>query len=141
LSEERNRAEAVRYWWDKALNSLQAARREAGAGDYAFAINRAYYTLFYAISAIFLEEGRRFTKHSGIRAALNRDIIKAGRLSRRDGELYNQLFRDRQEGDYIEFTRFDAAYVQEKILACEEFLEHLRPLVKSLPPNTEEGNH
>ena len=141
MSEERNRAEAVRYWWDKALNSLQAARREAAAGDYAFAINRAYYTVFYAISALFLEEGRRFAKHSGIRAALNRDIIKTGRLSRRDGELYNQLFRDRQEGDYIEFTRFDAAYVQEKILACEEFLEHLRPLVKSLPPNTEERSH
>jgi hypothetical protein len=45
----------------------------------------------------------------------------------------NQLFRDRQEGDYTEFTVFDAPYVQEKIEACEEFLAALRPLLTSLP--------
>lgn len=100
MSEERLRAEVIRYWWDKAVRSLQAARREAAAGDYAFAVNRAYDTLFYAVSAFLLEERRRFTKHSGVRAAFNRDLIKTKYLSREDGELYNQLFRDRQEGDY-----------------------------------------
>ena len=39
----------------------------------------------------------------------------------------NQRFRDRQEGDYIELTAFDAPYVQEKIVACEVFLAALRP--------------
>jgi uncharacterized protein (UPF0332 family) len=133
VSEEPIRSEVIRYWWDKATRSLQAARREADAGDYAFAINRAYYTLFYAVSALLMEERRRFTKHSGVRAAFNREIIRTGRLSWEDGELYNQLFRDRQQGDYIEFTRFDAEYAHEKIVACAEFLRHLRPLLKSLP--------
>lgn len=130
--------EAVLYWWNKALESLKAARRELSAQGYTFAINRAYYALFYAVSALLLEEGRRFSKHSGVRAAFNRDIIRPGRLSRKHGELYNQLFRDRQEGDYVEFTTFDAPYVQEKIDACEEFLTHLRPLLKSLPSDREE---
>jgi uncharacterized protein (UPF0332 family) len=137
VSEESARTEVIRYWWDKAVRSLQAARREAAAGDYAFAVNRASYTLFYAVSAFLLEEGRRFTKHSGVRAAFNRDLIKTRYLSREDGELYNQLFRDRQEGDYIEFTRFDADYVREKIDACAEFLQHLRPLLQSLPQDVE----
>lgn len=104
MSEEGAKAEAVRYWWDKALESLAAAHRELGAGAYAFAINRAYYALFYAVSALLLEEGRRFGKHSSVRAAFNRDLIKPGRLSGEHGKLYNQLFRDRQEGDYIAFT-------------------------------------
>jgi uncharacterized protein (UPF0332 family) len=138
LSEKRSKVEAVRYWWDKALESLKAARRELEAGAYAFAINRAYYALFYAVSALLLEEGRRFSKHSGVRAAFNRDIIQPGRLSRKHGDLYNQLFRDRQEGDYIAFTTFDARYVQEKIEACEELLADLRPLLKSLPSDVEE---
>jgi uncharacterized protein (UPF0332 family) len=68
-----------------------------------------------------------------VRAAFNRDLVKPGHLSRKHGELYNQLFRDRQEGDYIEFTAFDAPYVQEKIEACEGFLAALRPLLTSLP--------
>src|SRR5262247_1069086 len=133
MSADGTLTEAVLYWWNKALESLKAARRELAAQGYTFAINRAYYALFYAVSALLLEEGRRFSKHSGVRAAFNRDIIRPGRLSRKYGELYNQLFRDRQEGDYIEFTAFDAPYVQEKIVACEEFLAALRPLLTSLP--------
>ena len=135
MSDTSVKAEAVRYWWNKARDSLTAARRELAAAAYPFAINRAYYALFYAVSALLLEEGRRFAKHSGVRAAFNRDIIKPGRLSRTHGELYNQLFRDRQEGDYVEFTTFDAPYVHEKIEACEAFLAYLRPLIKSLPPD------
>lgn len=50
---------------------------------------------------------------AGVRAAFNKEVVKAGRLERKHGELYNRLFRDRQEGDYIEFTKFDAAYVQQ----------------------------
>ena len=138
MSAEGTQTEAVLYWWNKALESLKAARRELAAQGYSFAINRAYYALFYAVSALLLEEGHRFSKHSGVRAAFNRDIIRPGRLHRKHGDLYNQLFRDRQEGDYVEFTAFDAPYVQEKIDACEEFLAHLRPLLKSLPPDREE---
>ena len=68
-----------------------------------------------------------------MRAALNREIIKTGRIGRKFGDLYNELFDDRHAGDYIAFTKFDAPYVQEKVEACEEFLRELRPLIKSLP--------
>jgi uncharacterized protein (UPF0332 family) len=114
MSADGTLTEAVLYWWNKALESLKAAHRELAAQGYTFAINRAYYALFYAVSALLLEEGRRFSKHSGVRAAFNRDIIRPGRLSRKHGELYNQLFRDRQEGDYVEFTTFDVSLTCKK---------------------------
>jgi len=101
------KAQAIRYWWKRAAQSLGAARREIVAEDYALAINRAYYALFYAVSALLLEEGHKFTKHSGVRAAFNREFVKSGRFSRADGELYNRLFRDRQKGDYVAFAEFD----------------------------------
>lgn len=127
-------AEVARFWWEKAHESQKAARRDLAAGAYALAINRAYYALFYAVSALLLEEGHRFKKHGGVRAAFNQHLIKTGRLSRKHGDLYNELFDKRLEGDYLEFTRFDASYVQEKIDACEEFVSDLRPLLRSLPP-------
>jgi uncharacterized protein (UPF0332 family) len=135
VSEQSLKAQAVRHWWEKAVESLSAARRELAAGAHAFAINRAYYALFYSVSALLLEEGRRFRKHEGVRAAFNREIVKRGRLQRKHAELYNRLFRDRHAGDYVEFTKFDAAYVQAQFDACEAFLSDLRPLLRSLPPN------
>ncbi len=133
MTERNARAQVVRYWWEKALGSPEASQRELAAGAYAFAINRAYYALFYAVSALLLEEERRFKKHSGVRAAFNRYFIKVGRVQKRYGDLYNQLFDDRQAGDYIALTEFDAQYVQEKVDACEVFLANLRSLFTSLP--------
>jgi uncharacterized protein (UPF0332 family) len=138
MTEEEARARIVRYWWERAHASLIAAHREAAAGDHILAINRAYYALFYAVSTLLLEEGRQFKRHSGVRTAFNRDFVRTGRVEERDGDLYNQLFDDRQVGDYVALTEFDAEYVQEKIEACETFLTHLRPLLRSLPPETEE---
>lgn len=139
MTEEEARARIVRYWWERAHTSLKAAHREAAAGDYILAINRAYYALFYAVSALLLEEGRQFKRHSGVRTAFNRDFVRTGRVEERDGDLYNQLFDDRQVGDYVALTEYEAEYVQEKIEACETFLTHLRPLLRSLPLETEEA--
>jgi uncharacterized protein len=96
----------VRYWLQKAHESLESAQRELVAGSVAFAINRAYYALFYAVSALLLEAGRQFKRHSGMRAAFNRDFIRTGCVEMRYGDLYNQLFEDRQAGDYVALTEF-----------------------------------
>ena len=64
--------------------------------------------------------------------------MKPGHVGREYGDLYNQLFRDRQEGDYVEFTDFDDSYTREKIVMCEAFLKTMRPLFSSLPPDDEE---
>src|SRR6266516_3977808 len=96
------------------------------------AISRAYYALFYAASAVLLEEGRTFRRHAGVKAAFNREIIRTGRLGKEHGELYNRLFDDRLEGDYAAFAEFDEAYVEERLRGCEAFLRDIRLLLKSL---------
>lgn len=121
MNEKVLKAEAVRYWWDKAHESLRAARRELAARAYTFAINRAYYALFYAVSALLLEEGRRFTKHSGVRAAFNEEIVKPGRLSRGHGDLHNQLFRDRQEGDYVGLPGLILSMYEKRLMHARRF--------------------
>jgi uncharacterized protein (UPF0332 family) len=129
------KSQAICYWWIKGKQSLNAAYREMAAADYALAVNRAYYALFYAVSALLLEEGHKFKKHSGVRAAFNRAFVKPGRVPKTDGELYNRLFRDRQKGDYVAFAEFDEGYVEKQLHSCEVFLQNIRPLLNSLPPD------
>lgn len=132
MTERDAKREAVRSWWKKANDSLAAAQRELAAGALAFAINRAYYALFYAVTALFLEEGREFSKHAGVRAAFNQAVIKAGRLEKQYGELYNTLFTDREAADYVAFMEFHPSDVAEKVAKCEKFLSAIRPLIKAL---------
>ena len=132
MTKDERLAEMVRYWWIKAQDSLSSARREFEAGSHAFAVNRLYYTLFYAVCAALLERKQTFKKHSGVRSAFHRQFIKTGLLDIKWGRLYDQLFEDRQEGDYVVFISFEPEYVEHQLKQCEAFLEQLHNLLPSL---------
>ncbi len=132
MNRETRREEMVRYWWRKARDSMASARREYEAGAYSFAMNRLYYAAFYAVSAILLDREQTFKKHSGVRAAFHRQFIRTGIVDLTWGQLYDQLFEDRQEGDYVEFVSFEPEYVAYQMERCSEFLDALRPLLPSV---------
>ena len=137
MSNREQRTAVVRYWWSRAEESLASARREFEAKAYTLAVNRLYYSAFYAISAALFERHRSFKKHSGVRAAFHREFIKTGLLEVKWGKLYDQIFQDRQEGDYLAFITFEPEYVESQLTRCTQFLDDLRPLVSSLPEVTE----
>jgi uncharacterized protein (UPF0332 family) len=126
------RSQMVRYWWAKAEESLASARREFQTGSLSFAMNRLYYATFYAVSALLMEHDLSFKKHSGVRAAFHQYFIKTGVLDRKLGRLYDQLFGDRQEGDYVVFISFEPDYVESQLKQCSQFLKQLRPLISSV---------
>lgn len=130
---ERPRSEMVRYWWSKAEDSLGSARREFEAGSLSFAMNRIYYAAFYGVCAVLMEQGLLFKKHSGVRSAFHHEFIKTSKLDPKWGKLYDQLFEDRQEGDYVVFVSFEHEYVASQLKECAQFLENLRPLLSPLP--------
>lgn len=121
-------AQAVHYWLVKASECLISAEDEARAGRISFAVNRCYYAAFYAASATLLARGKRFVKHSGVRAAVHRDLVKSGLLSEDLGKLYDRLFHDRQQGDYIEFVVFEAADVANTIGEVRQLVHALEAL-------------
>ena len=66
------RSMVLAYWLDKSAEAIASADAEFAAGRYSFAVNRAYYACFYALSAVLLSDGQKYGKHSGVRAALHR---------------------------------------------------------------------
>ena len=115
MSPDENVARVASYWKDKAFEALAAARDELAAGRHGFAMNRCYYACFYAASAVFLKRGISFRKHTGVRAAVHKELVHPGVLSVDDGKVYDRLFVDRQEGDYVEFVEFAPEDVAEAI--------------------------
>lgn len=126
-------AAAARYWLAKARDALASARDEHRAGRLGFAMNRCYYAAFYAASAVLLWKGERFVKHTGVRAALHRRLVKGGAIPAEWGSFYNQLFRDRQQGDYVEFVAFEATDVGDTIAKTESFVTLLEALLPATP--------
>jgi uncharacterized protein len=120
----------IQYWWEKAQESLASAHREFSASSYMFAMNRIYYAAFYAVSAALFSRGISFKKHIAVRSAFHSEFVKSGKLSANWGKYYDQLFRDRQEGDYIPLVDFNELYVSTQLKRGEQFPATIEPLIK-----------
>ena len=129
LNEEEALNEVVSYWIEKANDSLNAAQDDLKAGRFSFSVNRIYYACFYAVSAVLLQKGVRFKKHSGVRAAFYKHIVKTAMMSREHGQFYDEIFEARQRGDYIELVRFEKEQVKKWLKQASEFVKVVDSLV------------
>ena len=96
---------------------------EEQAGRFVFAVNRGYYACFYSASAVLFQEGERFSKHTGVRAAVHRSLIKTGRIDSSWGRFYDLIFNSRQRGDYQELVVFLPEEAEELLSQAERFVE------------------
>lgn len=130
MSEDAETARAIAFWLEKAEAALASARAERAAGRFDFAVNRAYYAAFYAASAALLHRGRHFTKQTGLRAALHRDLVRSGALAAEWGKAFDRLFEGRQRADYLEFAAFEATEVETLIADAAGFVGEIRRVIE-----------
>ena len=71
-------ADYQRTEWDRAVDALRESRLLLANSGLDGVVSRAYYAVFHAVTALFALEGRAFTKHSALEAAVHRDLVKAG---------------------------------------------------------------
>jgi len=114
---------------ERAEQSIQAARDLAGKGYYDFAASRAYYAAFYGATAILLNEGLDFSKHSGVIASIHQRFVKTGKLSKKHGKDLNWLFEIRSVGDYGSTVHVSALQAEQAIQVAESFLKSVKSLL------------
>lgn len=122
MNNQEQRREIASYWIEKAKESFRSAQLEYSQGHLSFCVNRLYYAVFYAVSAVLALRGLKYGKHSAVRAFLHRDFVKTGIASEEMGKLFDRLFYDRQKADYTAFTSFDPEIVKEQIKQVEAFI-------------------
>ena len=108
--------------WERAKKALLVARSNL-ALDPDAAASRAYYAAFYAVSALLALQGKTFTKHSFVEAAVHRDLVKAGPWSQALGREYARLVGLRNTGDYGGSQHVSSRDAAESVEAAEQILQ------------------
>ena len=121
----------VRYWFEKAYEALESAKNEYEDGRLSFAMNRIYYTCYYALTAVFRDQDKMFKKHKGLRSALHRDLIRNGIIEDRWGKFFDVVFEARQRGDYIPMVTFERTQLEDFLQQAEQFLKEMERLIIS----------
>ena len=120
----------IRYWMEKAHESMAAAQSEYDSGRGATSVRNLYYSCFYALTAVLVKEGYSFKKHTAVKAALHRDLIRTGVVEQAWGRFYNKVFDSRHEGDYQPLRRFDMEEVKTLLDSGSGFLTTMENLLK-----------
>ena len=118
--------------WQRARGSLRAAKALVDV-DADSAVSRAYYAAFHAASAVFLQRGMSFRKHSALEAAIHRDLVKAGHWSAELGAAFKSLVDLRRTGDYGGPAPLTSADARKAV----EFAEQILGAVAAAQPELE----
>ena len=121
----------IRYRLERSREGLAEARVLLDAGHLHTAVSRLYYACFYAVSALLLTEGRRVSKHSGVRSLFDRLWVKTGRVPVERARFYRRLFDHRQEADYADLASFERETVQGWLEEADAFVREIARLVES----------
>ncbi len=112
--------EAIGFW-NRALKTLQTAKSILPA-DPDSSASRAYYAAFYAVSALFILQGKDFSKHSAVESAVHRDLVRPGHWAKELGADYSSLLKLRALADYGVLEHVLESEAKEAIQAVQRIL-------------------
>lgn len=122
--------EEVRANVERCRDSLDAARKLLALGHYDAAASRAYYAAFHAATAVLVSKGLKFRKHRGLIAAVHRDLVQHGLVSKDAGRALSDLFEVRGVGDYGGPERVAAEEARRAVGFAESFVEETLRLLE-----------
>jgi uncharacterized protein (UPF0332 family) len=90
----------VRLYIRNAHEMLEVAALNLSEGFHGSAVNRAYYAIFYAASALLVTQGLARSRHSGVIAAFRERFVRTGLIEVEYSDVYGRVMENRHVSDY-----------------------------------------
>lgn len=110
----------------KAEDSIKGARILFDDELYGFAASRAYYAMFYLVSAILLTKDMSFSKHQAVVASFGQHFVKTKIFEQKFHQYLVEAFEQRQIGDYEPLEEITKETAQKSIDHALEFLNAVK---------------
>ncbi|MEI8203952.1 MAG: HEPN domain-containing protein [Bacteroidota bacterium] len=123
----------IKYRIERAKDTFDDALILAEKAKWNSVINRLYYSAYYAVMALLLNNDIKPTTHNGAKSNFSQHFIKTSIISKELGKMYSQLFTWRQKGDYDDLFDFE----KEKV---EPYFEPVKQLIATIENLIEKSN-
>ena len=87
----------------RAKEMLAASEENLKMGQLRTSLNRSYYAVFHAMRAVNILEGFDSSKHSGVIAFFNKNILKENKMDRDLSGIIKSTSYLREKSDYDDF--------------------------------------
>lgn len=124
-----NKAQLVKYRITRARETFNEVDILVKNELWNTAVNRLYYSCFYAVIALLANDDIEVLSHSGARQMFGLHFIKSGKIESESGRFLARLFDLRQTGDYDDFIDFDREKVTELLEPANQLISTIEGLL------------
>lgn len=128
-----SKADLINYRLERAQDTYEDALILREREKWNSIVNRLYYSAFYAVSALLLDSDLQPTTHTGAKSNFSEHFIKSGKIDKKFGKIYSQLFSWRQKGDYADLFDFDKEIVEPYFEPVKEFIDLIKNILDKSP--------
>jgi len=111
---------------EQAKEALEAAKLLLQADMRRQAAGRAYYAMFYAVTALLALRQLGTSKHAGALTLFDREFVKKGAFGQECSRSLHELFDLRQRADYRDLFEVSHQRAESAIAAAEKFVDEVR---------------
>jgi uncharacterized protein (UPF0332 family) len=122
----------ARHRFERAEATLNEASDELSRKNFRLAVNRAYYSVFYAMRSLLATVDKDSSKHSGVLLLFNQHFIKTGILSDVGFKSIQSLMDLRHEGDYQDFATIAEEEAKGALDAATNLISLLKAALEKL---------
>lgn len=120
--ESKQRIALITYRLEQAKDTISEAELLIEHGKYRAAVNRIYYGMFYAVSAVGTLYQFTTSKHGQLIGWFNKEFIKTETFDRKYGKILREAFELRNQGDYDAFITFPENDVRQRFEEMKAFI-------------------
>jgi uncharacterized protein (UPF0332 family) len=127
---EQDRESLVNYRLSQATGTIELAVFLISSDKLSVAVNRIYYGMYYALTALSLKYKFETSKHGQLIGWFNKEFVSAGKVDIRYGKIIRNAYQNRTKGDYDAFVVFTKEEVEAMLTEMIEFIDEIKSLLK-----------
>jgi len=115
----------------RSLETISEAEQAIQNNHLHLAVNRIYYAIFYAVSALAVKNDFSTSKHSILLSWFNGEFVKKQIITKELGNIYNIAFQNRMKGDYDDLIAFSKESILGNFNQMKLFVQKIKQLIEN----------
>jgi uncharacterized protein (UPF0332 family) len=124
-----DRESLVKYRLQQAKDTIELSVFLMESNRLVVAVNRIYYGMYYALTALALNHMFETSKHGQLIGWYNKEFVSQNLTDKKFGKILRNAFQNRTKGDYDAFVEFSLSEVEAMIDDMKLFISDIERLV------------
>lgn len=127
---DNDRESLIDYRFKQAIDTVELAKFLVMSEKLIIAVNRIYYGMYYALTALALKNKFETSKHGQLIGWFNKEFISTKKLDSKYGRILRNAYQNRTKGDYDAFVSFSKVEVEYMLAEMTDFIEEIKRLLE-----------